>query len=57
MPSICRFYGIINYMYWNEHAPPHFNAEYGEFEALIKIEDFSIYQGKLPNKAYLLVIE
>lgn len=40
MPSICRFYGIIIYMYWNEHAPPHFNAEYGEFEALIKSKIF-----------------
>jgi hypothetical protein len=24
-------------MFWREHAPPHFHALYGEFEALIDI--------------------
>lgn len=24
MPEICRFYGIIIAMYYNEHNPPHF---------------------------------
>jgi hypothetical protein len=35
-------------MYWNEHAPPHFHAKYGDFEALINIKDFSLMEGKLP---------
>ncbi len=37
MPEICRFYGIIIKMYFREHNPPHFHAEYGEYEALINI--------------------
>jgi hypothetical protein len=44
-------------MYWNEHAPPHFHAKYGDFEALINIKDFSLMEGKLPPKAFGLVIE
>ena len=30
MPEISRFFGIAVKMYYNEHAPPHFHAEYGE---------------------------
>jgi hypothetical protein len=29
MPIISRFFGIIIRMFFNEHAPPHFHAEYG----------------------------
>jgi len=57
MPLISSFYGILIYMYWNEHAPPHFHAKYGDFEALINIKDFSLMEGKLPPKAFGLVIE
>ena len=35
------FYGIVIQMYFNDHAPPHFHARYGEFEATIKIEDLA----------------
>lgn len=30
MPEISRFLGIVVYMYYKDHAPPHFHAEYGE---------------------------
>lgn len=39
MPELCRFYGIIVYMFFNDHNPPHFKVSYGEFEANILIED------------------
>jgi hypothetical protein len=29
MPEICRFFGIVIKMYFGDHAPPHFHAEYG----------------------------
>ncbi len=57
MPEISRFYGIIIYMYFKDHAPPHFHVKYNEFNAIISIEDFAITQGKLPAKAIGLVIE
>jgi len=28
MPELSRFLGIVIYMYFNEHNPPHFHAEY-----------------------------
>lgn len=57
MPTICIFYGIIIQMFWDDHNPPHFHAKYGEYEALIGINDFSLIQGKLPSKALALVVE
>jgi hypothetical protein len=32
MPTISTFYGIIIRMFFKEHAPPHFHAQYGEQE-------------------------
>lgn len=57
MPRICEFFGIFIYMYFEDHAPPHFHAIYGEHEALICIEDLRILQGDLPPRAYGLVME
>ncbi len=56
-PRISSFYGIVTWMYWNDHNPPHFHATYGDFEILIRIADFSIYSGALPPRAFGLVME
>ncbi len=57
MPEISRFYGIVIYMYWKDHLPAHFHAEYGEFSAQINIETFAVLKGNLPPKALSLVVE
>ena len=57
MPTICTFYGILIQMYWDEHAPPHFHALYGEFEALIDLGTMAIIRGSLPRRALALVRE
>ncbi|MEO0058732.1 MAG: hypothetical protein RLZZ312_379 [Bacteroidota bacterium] len=57
MPEISRFYGIIIYMYINDHNPPHFHARYNENEATFSITDFALIKGKLPPKALGLVVE
>jgi hypothetical protein len=57
MPEISRFLGIVIYMYFNEHNPPHFHAEYNEFKVAILIETLGIMEGKMPSKALSLVIE
>lgn len=57
MPEICRFYGIVIKMYYEEHNPPHFHAEYGADEALIDIRSFAVFAGKLPPRALGLVME
>ncbi len=55
MPEICRFYGIIIKMYFNDHPPPHFHVSYGEHEELIEIETGEVLQGFLPKTAAYLV--
>jgi hypothetical protein len=57
MPEISRFYGIIIKMYFADHAPPHFHAEYGEDQALIDIYTLALIAGKLPPRAMGLVVE
>ena len=57
MPRISNFYGIVIWMYFNEHNPPHFHATYGEHEILIQIPDLSVYAGSLPSRAFGLVME
>jgi hypothetical protein len=57
VPTISVFYGIVIQMFWNEHAPPHFHALYGEHEALIDLRDLSVMRGSLPRRAMTLVIE
>ena len=57
MPELCRFYGIIIRMYFNDHAPPHFHAFYGEYQVLMDIETLAILRGHLPPRAQGLVAE
>ena len=57
MPEICRFFGIVIKMFFDDHNPPHFHAEYGGSEAVIDIRTLSIIGGKLPPRAAGLVIE
>jgi hypothetical protein len=57
MPRISEFYGIVIYMYWSDHAPPHFHAFYGEHEAQVRIDDGGILAGHLPRVAARLVRE
>ena len=57
MPEVTRFFGIVIRMYFNDHEPAHFHAEYGEFEGLIEIETLAILRGDLPRRALALVLE
>ncbi len=44
-------------MYYQDHAPPHFHAKYGDYEALIQISPVGILRGNLPPRALGLVLE
>ncbi|MGB3198129.1 MAG: DUF4160 domain-containing protein [Saprospiraceae bacterium] len=55
MPEISRFYGIVIYMFFNDHNPPHFKAKYNEFEANILIENGAILNGDMPVSKMKLV--
>jgi len=56
MPQVSEFYGISIYMYYEDHNPAHFHAIYGEYKALIDIENGTIMKGYLPTRQYRLVL-
>jgi hypothetical protein len=37
MPEVSRFYGVVVKMRYRDHPPPHFHAEYGEYELAVGI--------------------
>ena len=57
MPQISNFLGIIIRMFYDEHNPPHFHAQYGEYNCSIDIQTLAIIEGSLPARALGLVIE
>ncbi len=57
MPEISRFLGIIIYMYFNDHNPPHFHVLYNDHRAIIDIEKLALTSGNLPARVLGLVIE
>lgn len=56
MPEISRFLGIIIFMNFNEHNPPHFHAKYGDYQIVVQIET-GIVEGKFPKRALSHVLE
>jgi hypothetical protein len=44
-------------MYFADHAPPHFHAEYAEHEARFATESLAAISGNLPPRAMGLVVE
>jgi hypothetical protein len=57
VPEISRFFGVVIKMFWADHNPPHFHAEYGEHESLIDIRTLSAFAGRLPARVMGFVIE
>ncbi|HEY5856256.1 MAG TPA: DUF4160 domain-containing protein [Aldersonia sp.] len=57
MPRLSEFYGIVIYMYWADHRPPHVHGIYAGDEALVRIEDGSVLRGELPRTARRLLRE
>jgi len=57
VPEISRFFGIVIKMFFDDHNPPHFHAEYSGDIALIDIGNLSVFSGRLPPRVMGLVIE
>lgn len=56
MPIISKFFGIVIYMYWKDHSPPHFHAKYGDEEIVIDIKTGTV-SGNMSNRAIKLIQE
>ena len=57
MPELSRFYGIVVKIYAGDHPPPHIHATYGEFRAIVDIQDVAISGGRPPLRAQGLVLD
>ncbi|MCI0477186.1 MAG: DUF4160 domain-containing protein [Anaerolineales bacterium] len=57
MPEISRFFGIVIKMYHDEHLPPHFHAEYNEYEAVLDVRTLVMIGGDLPSRVLGMVVE
>lgn len=56
MPVISRFFGIVVYMYWRDHAPPHFHAKYQGDEVIVEIDTGKV-TGQISKRAAALIEE
>jgi hypothetical protein len=56
LPIISRFLGIVAYMHWREHGPPHFHAKYQGREVAVEIETGEV-TGQMTPKALSLIEE
>ena len=57
MPEICRFLGVVIWINFGDHPPPHFHAQYGGSEALVDIEAIAVSEGWLPPRIRRAVLE
>jgi hypothetical protein len=49
MPEICRFFGIIVRMFFDEHNPPHVHAEYQGHKAVFDLNG-NVARGSLDSR-------
>lgn len=49
MPEVSRFFGIIIRMFYDEHNPPHFHAEYSGNKAVFDFQG-NVIKGNLSSK-------
>jgi hypothetical protein len=56
MPEISRFLGIVIRMYYRDHSPPHFHAEYGNYEITVEL-DTGVVTGQFPRRALSAVLD
>jgi hypothetical protein len=51
MPRISEFFGIVIYMYYDDHPDPHFRATYDGREVKVRMADLSVMAGGLNARA------
>jgi len=56
MPRISMFFGIVIYMYYDDHNPPHFHASYEGLEGAFDF-DGNLLKGYMLPRAQKLISE
>ena len=57
MPVVSAFFGTLIKMFHDDHNPPHFHAEYGEYRAIVEIGFGKMLAGKFSKRVQQLVGE
>lgn len=57
MPEVSRFFGVRIGFFFNDHAPPHFHAVYGDHNAVFDIQTLQMTGGALPPRARGFIVE
>lgn len=57
MPIVAIVDGVRIILYFNDHDPPHFHAELGEFRAKVSIATLSVIDGDLPPAKQRRILE
>ena len=56
MPEISLFFGIRVTMYYEDHQPPHFHAEYNGHKVLVDIMHGRVLRGAFPARQLKFVL-
>lgn len=56
MPEVSLFAGIRITMFYDDHNPPHFHADYAGNRALVDIQECCVIRGGLPNRQLKYVL-
>ncbi len=56
MPYVSMFFGIIIRMFYSEHSPPHFHAEYQGTEGIFNFKG-EMLEGNIKSKIALRLIK
>ena len=55
MPELCRFFGIIVRMYYDDHNPPHIHVEHSGDEALLDFKG-NIIRGEVQSRTAIRLV-
>jgi len=56
MPEVSLFFGIRITMYYDDHNPPHFHAEYNGEKVLVDILNSRVLSGSFPSRQLKLIL-
>jgi hypothetical protein len=56
MPEISRFYGIIVFINYRDHLPPHFHARYQDQEVTVEMQT-GVVKGEMSRRALRMLFE
>ena len=50
LPTVSRFFGIVIFLNYRDHLPPHFHARYGDDEVTVEIRGGAV-NGTMSKRA------